>query len=300
MQILLRAALAFGTLSLGLACASPTPDALLGARAAYQKAAGDPNVNENASVELYEAKQALDRADTEWTKQGNREETEHLAYLARRRVELAESWASARQSVKEAEALAKQRDKVLLEARTGEVERALTAAQKARAEAEARAREAEEARRAAEEAAEREKKLREELADLQARETERGLVLTLGDILFDVDRAELKPGAMQNLYRLVTFLKEYPDRGVLVEGHTDSTGSDAYNLSLSQRRADSVKSFLVTNGVAPERVVARGYGKGYPIASNDTAAGRQRNRRVEIVILKAGERPEDKIRPPAP
>jgi outer membrane protein OmpA-like peptidoglycan-associated protein len=124
-------------------------------------------------------------------------------------------------------------------------------------------------------------------------------MLTLGDVLFDVDQATLKPGAMQKLFRLVTFLRDDPGRGVLVEGHTDSTGSEDYNLSLSQRRAEAVRSFLVDNGVEGARVLARGYGKGYPVAGNDTAAGRALNRRVELVILRAGERPEDRIRPPA-
>jgi outer membrane protein OmpA-like peptidoglycan-associated protein len=124
--------------------------------------------------------------------------------------------------------------------------------------------------------------------------------MTLGDILFDVDQATLKPGAMQNLFRLVTFLKQYPDRGVLVEGHTDSTGSDTYNLSLSEQRAESVRSFLTQNGIGAARVLARGYGKAYPVAGNDTSAGRQRNRRVDLVILRAGESPERSLRPAAP
>jgi outer membrane protein OmpA-like peptidoglycan-associated protein len=274
------------------ACATPTPDALVDARSAYDRAEQSPDVNQYASVELLEAKRALDRAEADWSREGDVAEAEHLAYLASRRVVVANEWATARRAAKEAEALTRERERVLLEVRTGEADRA-------RAAAEARAREAEEARRAAEEAMERERKLREELAELQARETERGLMLTLGDVLFDVDQATLKPGAMQKLFRLVTFLRDDPGRGVLVEGHTDSTGSEDYNLSLSQRRAEAVRSFLVDNGVEGARVLARGYGKGYPVAGNDTAAGRALNRRVELVILRAGERPEDRIRPPA-
>jgi outer membrane protein OmpA-like peptidoglycan-associated protein len=104
---------------------------------------------------------------------------------------------------------------------------------------------------------------------------------------------------MKSLYRLVTFLKQYPDRGVLVEGYTDSTGSDAYNMTLSDKRAQSVQSFLVQNGIDAQRILARGYGKAYPVAPNDTAEGRQHNRRVGVVILHPGETPESKIRPPA-
>jgi outer membrane protein OmpA-like peptidoglycan-associated protein len=104
---------------------------------------------------------------------------------------------------------------------------------------------------------------------------------------------------VQNLGRLAAFLKDYPDRAVLVEGHTDNTGSDEYNQSLSERRAESVRSFLISDGVDAQRVLARGYGKSYPIAGNDSAAGRQLNRRVEIVILKAGQSPEGRLRPAA-
>ena len=271
---------------LTLACASPMdPRVLVDAQGAYQRAAESTDVQQNASVELYEAKQALDRAESEWKKNEDVAETEHLAYLARRRVEVAELWAAGRKAVKEGQELGEQRAR--------SADHMLSAAEQARADAEA-------ARRAAEEAAAREKLLRQELSELQARETERGLELTLGDILFDVDQATLKPGAMQNLYRLATFLKQYPDRGVLVEGHTDSTGSDAYNLSLSERRAESVRSFLTQNGIEATRVLSRGYGKSYPVAGNDTAAGRQRNRRVDVVILRAGESPERSLRPSAP
>jgi outer membrane protein OmpA-like peptidoglycan-associated protein len=282
------------------ACASPTPGALLDARSAYDRAEQSPDVTRYAPVELYEAQRALERAEAEWTREEDEAETEHLSYLAHRRVEIATEWSKGRRAVERAEALTRERERVLLEVRTSEADMAKAVAEAARADAEARAREAEDARRAAEEAEARERKLREELADLQARETERGLMLTLGDVLFDLDRATLKPGSMQRLFRLVTFLRDYPTRAVLVEGHTDSTGSDDYNLSLSERRAEAVQGFLVENGVAPSRVLARGYGKGYPIASNDSPGGRQLNRRVEIVILDPGERLEDEVRPPAP
>ncbi len=123
-----------------------------------------------------------------------------------------------------------------------------------------------------------------ELAELKAKKTERGYVITLGDVLFDYNRASLKPGAQQDLYRLVTFLREHPEQNVLIEGHTDSTGLESYNLELSQLRAQVVQDFLIRNGISPERIIARGYGETYPVASNDTAAGRQQNRRVEIVF----------------
>jgi len=265
-----------------LACATPTtPKQLVEAQSAYDQAEADANVQANASVELLEAKRALDRAEHEWNDHHDVGDTEHLAYLAARRVQVAELTAAQRKSIQQRDALTAQRAQG--------TQAVVTAAKSAQAEADA-------ARADAELANAREAKLREQLADLQARETERGLELTLGDILFDVDQATLKPGAMQNLYQLVTFLKEYPDRALLIEGHTDSTGTDSYNLSLSERRAESVRNFLVSNGIPPERILSRGYGKDYPVASNDSSSGRQQNRRVEVVILHAGDRPEAFLR----
>lgn len=132
--------------------------------------------------------------------------------------------------------------------------------------------------------------LEQELADLKAQETERGLVYTLGEVLFEFNDVELKAEALRKLYPLVTFLKEHPRRDLLIEGHADSLGSDVYNLQLSQQRAIAVGKFLVSNGIAPERITAYGYGKEYPVASNATPAGREQNRRVEVVILREGER----------
>jgi outer membrane protein OmpA-like peptidoglycan-associated protein len=131
--------------------------------------------------------------------------------------------------------------------------------------------------------------LGQESAELQVQQTDRGLVVTLGDILFDVDRAQLNPGGELQVARLADALHQMPDRNVLIEGHTDSAGSDAYNDDLSQRRADAVEDLLIIQGIEPTRVVTRGYGERFPVTTNDTAAGRQQNRRVEVVILNPGE-----------
>jgi OOP family OmpA-OmpF porin len=145
-----------------------------------------------------------------------------------------------------------------------------------------------------EETSARTHRLAQELAELKTRETERGLVFTLSDVLFETNEAELKADALRNLYPLVTYLKEHPNREVLIEGHTDSTGSDSYNLELSQQRAAAVRDFLISNGINPNLVIARGYGKAHPVASNATQEGRQENRRVEVVVLHAGEKVADK------
>ena len=119
---------------------------------------------------------------------------------------------------------------------------------------------------------------------MNAKQTERGTLVTFGDVLFDLDRSELKPGGMHNITKLAQFLQENPDRKVIVEGYTDSTGSAQYNQTLSERRANSVRAALIKQGVGPERIVAQGYGKEYPVASNSDSSGRAMNRRVEVTI----------------
>jgi len=294
---MLRTLLFAGLVLVAVGCAKPTPQSLVDARRAVDALEADSDVNRHASVQVLEAQQALQRANQNWTEEGDATEADHLSYLTTRRVEIARSAAAGAIAVETAMQLTRERDQVRLAARTSEVELALNAAEKRAAEAELARAEAEAARMEAEAAAERERKIREELAALQARETERGLMMTLGDVLFDLDKSTLKPGAMTRLDRLAAFMNSYPERSLLIEGHTDATGSDTYNLELSQRRADSVANFLVSKGVTSTRLFARGYGKGYPVAANTNAAGRQQNRRVEVVILEPGDDAASKMRP---
>lgn len=123
-----------------------------------------------------------------------------------------------------------------------------------------------------------------QLQALQAKKTDRGMVITLGDVLFNVDKTNLSAGGINNVKKLAAFLEKYPQRKVQIEGHTDSTGSDSYNQGLSERRADAVKTALVNMGISADRITTRGYGESSPVATNSTAAGRQINRRVEIVL----------------
>jgi outer membrane protein OmpA-like peptidoglycan-associated protein len=127
-------------------------------------------------------------------------------------------------------------------------------------------------------------RLRQQLQNMQARQTERGVVLTLGNVLFQTDSANLVPGAAQHVDQLATVLRQHPDYTVEIDGYTDSTGSDTYNLGLSQRRAETVRRELALRGIDPSRLTARGHGKAAPVASNDTSAGRQMNRRVEVLV----------------
>ena len=176
-------------------------------------------------------------------------------------------------------------------------------AARAKAEAEAKTREAEQARLAARAEAEKAARakaeadqLTKELSDLKAKQTERGIILTIGDVLFATGKADLSPDAMRSVDKLVEFLQKYTNRNVLIEGHTDSVGSDEFNLTLSQKRADSLKEALIGKGIAGERITTVGYGKKYPVASNDTVAGKQQNRRVEVSILNEGVKPETQFR----
>ncbi len=153
-------------------------------------------------------------------------------------------------------------------------ERARNEADKARALAAANAADA----------AKQRDELQRQISLLEAKTTDRGLVLTLGNVLFATGKADLKVGATRTLDKLVTFLNRYPDRNAVIEGHTDNVGSSASNHLLSQRRAESVSSYLVQQGIASQRLAASGKGEDQPVADNDSVAGRQQNRRVEIII----------------
>ena len=256
----------------------PRANALLDeARQAHATAAGDAEIAANAPVALQEATEALRRAEAVWQNKEGTDLVEHHAYLARQRVRIAEETARLNAVQREVEQLRNERQQVVLEARAAEAEAAQRRAEAERERAEA-------ARAEAEAALTRAQQLAEQVNELEAELTRRGLVLTLGDVLFDTGQATLKPGAERTIGALVTFLNENPERSVLVEGFTDSVGGTEFNLGLSQRRADAVRTALVERGIPGTRIRTRGYGQEYPVASNDTAAGRQQNRRVEIVI----------------
>jgi outer membrane protein OmpA-like peptidoglycan-associated protein len=257
--------LVMGTLSVG--CSLRDNVALDQARANYMQTVQDPKIVTNAPAPLQDAETMLRQAE----KTDDQQDKEQLAYLTNQKVGIAQ--ATAQKKIAEAET--QRRERALLEARTHEAAQAQQQALSAEARTE---------------------QLEQELAEFKARETDRGLVLTLGDVLFEFSRAELKPGALHKLYPLVTFLTGNPTRDVLIEGHADSIGSHSYNLELSQLRADVVRNFLLQNGISPARITARGYGKDFPVASNATEAGRQQNRRVELTILHDGERTALRLR----
>lgn len=292
-------------LAIGCSSMPEKNPALEQARADYAAAAGNPQVAQNAGVELNRAESSLQQSERLWQDRAEPVQIEHYAYLARQRTAIARESAKLRDAEQAVTATSNERDRVLLEARTREAEvarnRAETQSQdaeQARLIAEAHARDAQSARelaaaqsadalaaqKRAEEMQQRAHALESQLSELQAKQTERGLVLTLSDVLFDTGKAALRPGSNRAIQQIAKFLQEYPERSVMIEGFTDSVGSESYNQGLSERRANAVRSGLVSAGIDAGRVGTRGFGEAFPVVSNDTASGRQQNRRVEVII----------------
>lgn len=237
------------------------------ARTTVQQVESSPLAGQYASQEVERAHDFLREADRLAGRNAPLDQIQQSAYLAKRHAQIAEEQIAGAQAKQEAQNADAQRQQILLQAQANKADAAQRTAEVS----------ADEAKRRAE-------MLQEELDKLKAKKTDRGLVLTLGDVLFDTGKSTLKPGAMSTIDRLAMFLKEAPERTVVIEGHTDSVGSDEYNLELSQRRAGAVKAALLERGIQPDRIEAVGKGKEFPVAGNDTAGGRQQNRRVEIVI----------------
>jgi outer membrane protein OmpA-like peptidoglycan-associated protein len=268
------------------ACATPltAPEGSDTARNKLTQLQSDPQLASRAPVEIKEAETAVSTAEVP---REDEEYARHLVLLADHKVDIARARAQSRLYEDERQELGKQSERARLDARTREADRARTDATSARADA-TRARSDADAARERTLAAQRETDdLQRQIAELNARETDRGLVVTLGDLLFETGKSDLKGGAASNLNKLATFLNEYPDRSVLIEGHTDDVGSEESNFNLSQRRANSVKSYLVGEGVPSTRLSTSGLGEGSPVAGNDTSTGRQQNRRVEVIISNA-------------
>ena len=259
-------------LALGIAGCASTPEpnaALVNARNVVHAAQADPGVNKYAALDLEAAKTQLDIAEAASTNH-NDAAIAQPAYLAVQTARLAEARAAAKTDDARVAAGQGDRDKIQLAARTREVDTANVATNTALGQR----------NQATEEAA----RLQAEVDQLKAKPTPRGLVLTLGDVLFDTGRAQLNPGSTRKLDQLAQFLSEHPERRVQIDGFTDSVGTESYNQDLSQRRADAVRSSLIARGIDSSRIGSQGYGKGFPVADNTDSGGRQLNRRVEVVI----------------
>lgn len=223
-----------------------------------------------AATYVSEARKSLDHANRLADQGGAREDIKFAAEIAAKNAQIANEKILTAQAREEIDKGTEERQAVLIEARERE---ARLSAQRA-----------EEAGQKADAAGARAQSLEQELADLKAKKTDRGIVLTLGDVLFDTGQATLKPGAYATIDRLADTLKEADDRRVLIEGHTDSVGSSEYNQSLSERRAGAVQTALLERGVPSSQINAVGKGEDVPVASNDNVGGRQQNRRVEMIF----------------
>jgi outer membrane protein OmpA-like peptidoglycan-associated protein len=282
-------ATAVATILLSACATAPVkPDGAAEARNKLMRLQADPNLATRAPQAIESADVAVRLAEQP---EADKDLGAYRVYLADRKVEIARADAQTRFAEDQRVLISAQRDQARLDARTREADAAKGQVALARAEsAEQRAAadharaDADIAQLAAATSNQQIAELQSQIQVLQAKPTDRGLVLTLGDALFSSGRANLQPGADGHLQKLVTFLNRYPDRTVVVEGYTDSVGNDDYNQGLSERRAGAVRTYLVEQGISSIRLTSLGKGKASPVADNDTASGRQQNRRVEVII----------------
>lgn len=278
-------------LAVGCASAPKMPAGSEDVRAKLTSLQSDSTLAAQAPIAIKDAEAAVSQAETI---QPDLALAAHRVYIADRKVDTARALAETKAAEAHRLELNEQSEKARLDARTREADLAKSDAMTARAESEAQKASATEARDAADSAQmaanasmQQAAELQRQLEILQAKPTDRGLVLTLGDTLFATGKSDLKPGAQSNLDRLGDFLAEYPGRTASIEGYTDSMGSEDSNQMLSERRADSVKRYLINRGVKSERLTSTGRGENAPVADNESVAGRQQNRRVEVVISQA-------------
>jgi outer membrane protein OmpA-like peptidoglycan-associated protein len=265
-------------------CAVEPTQSLNEAHSSYSNARTNPEITNLAQLELKDASDSLNKADNA-LKEGEDDETvDHFAYLAKQQVGIAQETAKRKTAEIAVTNASAERNIVRLDARTAEAD----AAKQQAANAQKTVNEQATQLAVAGANTERDQALiaaqEQLLKDLNAKKTERGLVVTLSDVLFTTGRAQLKSGGVRDVYKVAGFLNQYPKYKVLVEGHTDSVGSDENNQDLSERRAFAVQTAFIDTGISSDRVSARGYGEGFPVADNDTSGGRQLNRRVEIVL----------------
>jgi len=237
---------------------------------------GNPAIASSAPLELKEAEMAVNRAQESWSRTGNRDEAEHLTYLAQKRIEIARVRTNQMLADREANQLSQARD-VAGTGYSRDIRRAEARASIADASVAS-------SRIALADRQMEIDRLKMQLNDLQTRESTTGLTLTLGDVFFEANRSELKPGGTRKMLPLLEFLRSHPQEKIVIEGHTDNSGSAALNRELSTRRAEVVRDFLTSEGIAPSRISTQGLGEQFPITSNASEAGRLQNRRVEITI----------------
>jgi outer membrane protein OmpA-like peptidoglycan-associated protein len=299
-SIIRGATIALAGLAIGACASAKKPGYLTQAEGIYS-ALNTRGGTETVEAEMIKTRQAIDSANMALAQNRSQKYVDGVAYVALRAAQTAEAEEARRMAMRAADSLKTARLNKLLS--LTEAQRNALAQQQQLSQSEIAAlhlqnaaaeQRADSLRRVAEEA---NAKLNDALTQLRSlvaeitniKETSRGLVISLSDILFDVNQATLKAGAANNVQKIAAILNQYPNYRISVEGHTDSQGSDTYNQSLSERRAAAVLQQLVAGGVSADRITSKGFGESQPVASNDTPAGRQQNRRVEVVVLGAGK-----------
>jgi outer membrane protein OmpA-like peptidoglycan-associated protein len=282
----MRTIAAFGLFVTFAGCATAAvPQDLLTARSAYDRASHGPAAQFDPA-DLHAAKETLDSAEKSFVDNGDTQETRDVAYTADRRTEIAESKARAMQSEQQKATVLAQ----LNASQTATVRTTSAALGRANQEIASQGQQLQNERQRREDAEKRAAQAAADLARIATVKQEpRGMVITLsGSVLFASAKADLLPDAQIKLNDVAKALGEQdPDAKIVVEGHTDSQGAASFNQDLSQRRAESVRSYLVSHGIASDRVTAQGFGPTRAIADNASAEGRANNRRVEIVVQPA-------------
>ena len=254
-------AIGLGACLLLVGCASQqgSSDALEQARSSYQAVKGDPDALRSAPKDVVRAGESLARADQLANYWGSSKDVEHFAYLSQRYSEIAQQHSALAKNQLQAEKLEMQRENLQLTLREAKL---LSVEQKGQW-------------------------VEEQMISLATTETERGLVLTLGDVLFAGGSADLSPSANRTILKLTQFLQLNSQRIIRVEGYTDTVGEKSANLDLSKARAQAVADVLVDLGIDPKRIQVEGFGEAYPVADNASLRGRAQNRRVEVVFSDA-------------
>lgn len=218
-------------------------------KTSYGQLQQNQEVNNYAAAQLYDANQFISKAETAADK-GDKKLLDHYVYLSENHLKIAEEVANRKKNEAYIEELSEQRSDLLIQSRTQEVQKA-----------------------------------RNELEAYKTKNSKRGTVLVLDNLLFDTGGATLHKGSQRNLDPLVRYMKDHLERNISIEGHTDNVGGESLNVDLSFRRAEAVKNYLVASGINGNLISTKGFGESFPVTSNNTAHGRQLNRRVEIVIL---------------
>jgi outer membrane protein OmpA-like peptidoglycan-associated protein len=250
-------------------------------RARLNSLEGNQNLANMAPMAVRDARTAVVNAEQP---SKDPELADHLVFIAERKVDIAQAESQRRYLEQQRSEFIAERDNMQLEARIKESELAKLSATQAKDEAAQAQQNLYYAKQETAGAKQKVKDIQHQLDQLDARNSARGSVITLGDVLFDFNKSDIKPAAISHLAKLATFLNTNIDRNITIEGHTDNIGSKKFNLLLSQRRADSIKDYLIGQGVARGRIQTSGKGISLPVIDNTTADHREQNRRVEVII----------------